>query len=198
MSDPFLGEIRAVGFNFAPMGWACCYGQQMTLAQNSALFSLFGIQFGGNGTTTFNLPDLRGRCIIGQGQGPGLSNMVMGQSAGRENTQLQVANMPLHNHTATISGTGAITFKMSGDQADSNDPTGAMFAKVKSGTNFQNAYDKTPSTVITMSPDSATLDTSKLTASISNTGSGAAFSIMQPYLVLNYIIATQGLYPTRD
>lgn len=197
MADQFLGEIRAVGFNFAPMGWACCYGQQMIASQNSALFSLLGTLFGGDGRTTFNLPDLRGRCIIGQGQGPGLSNRTVGQSAGSENTQLQVANMPLHNHTATISGTGAITFKMSGDQADSNDPTGAMFAKVKAGTNFQNAYDKTPSTVITMSPDSATLDTSKLTAAISNTGSGAAFTNMPPYLALNYIIATEGLYPTR-
>lgn len=198
MSDPFLGEIKAVGFNFAPMGWAFCYGQQMIPSQNSALYALLGTLFGGSGTTTFNLPDLRGRCIIGQGQGPGLSNMVMGQSAGSENTQLQVANMPLHNHTATISGSGAITFKMSGDTADSADPTGAMFAKIKSGTNFQNDYDKTPSTVITMSPDSATLDTSKLTVAISNTGSGAAFNNIPPYLVLNYIIATQGLYPTRD
>jgi microcystin-dependent protein len=197
MSDPFIGEIRAAAFNFAPYDWALCFGQEMQIQQNQALYSLLGVQFGGNGETTFNLPDLRGRCAIGQGQGTGLTPKVVGQFAGTENTQLQVPNMPAHNHTAAITGTGAVSFKMSGDQGDLDDPTGAMFAKIKSGTVFQKGYDKTPSTVITMSPDSVTLDATKLKATISYNGVGTPFSKMPPYLVVNYIIATMGIYPSR-
>lgn len=126
MADPFIGEIRAVAFNFAPVEWASCWGQTMQSQQNQALYALLATQFGGNGQTTFQLPDLRGRCAIGQGQGTGLTNRTVGQFAGTENTQLQVANMPTHNHTVAISGTGAVTFKMSGDQADADDPTGAI------------------------------------------------------------------------
>jgi microcystin-dependent protein len=196
--DPFMGEIRAVGFNFAPICWASCSGQTMQIMQNSALFALLGTQFGGDGQKTFNLPNLQGRCAIGKGQGTGLAPRIVGEFGGAENAQLQVANMPQHNHTAAITGTGAVTFKMSGDQGDLNDPTDAMFAKIKSGTTFQNGYDKTPSTVITMSPDSVTLDTSKLTATIGSNGSGMPFSSMPPFLVINYIIATQGIFPSRD
>jgi Microcystin-dependent protein len=199
MADPFIGEIRAVAFNYAPVDWALCYGQSLPITQNQALYSLLATQFGGNGSTNFNLPDLRGRCMIGQGQGTGLTPRPVGQFGGTETTQLQVANMPPHNHAAVISGTAAVTFKMSGDQAELDDPTGAMFAKIKTGaTTFQKGYDKTPSTVITMSPDSATIDTSKLTATISSTGSGVGFSNMPPFLVVNYIIAIMGLYPQRN
>lgn len=198
MADQFLGEIRAVGFNFAPMDWAFCSGQQIPVQQNQALFALLSNQFGGNGTTNFNLPDLRGRCMIGQGAGPNLTHRVVGQSAGTENSQLSLTNIPPHNHTATIGGTAAASFKMSGDLGDIDDPTGAMFAKIKSGANLQKGYDKTPSTVVTMSPDSVTLDTSKLAVSISNTGSGAQFNNMPPFVVINYIIATAGLFPSRS
>lgn len=196
--DPFIGEIRAVAFNYAPMDWAICAGQQIQITQNQALYALLGTTFGGNGTTYFNLPDLRGRCAIGQGQGLGLSSRILGQTGGSENKQLQIANMPSHNHTAVVAGSASAVFKMSSDVADSDDPADAMFGKLKSGpTTFQKLYDKTPSTVITMSQDSVSIDTSKLTASISNTGLGTGFDIMSPFLALNYIIATAGIWPSR-
>src|ERR1044071_219623 len=110
MSEPFVGEIRMVGFNFAPRGWAFCNGQQLPIAQNSALFSLIGATYGGNGTTTFALPDLRGRVPVGIGQGPGLTNVTLGQKFGGETNTLTVANLPAHSHSITggttdVSGT---------------------------------------------------------------------------------------------
>ena len=98
MSEPFLGEIRMVGFNFAPQGWAFCQGQIMSIAQNTALFSLLGTMYGGNGQTTFGLPDLQGRSPVGIGQGPGLSPIVQGEMAGTENVTLLASNMPMHTH----------------------------------------------------------------------------------------------------
>src|SRR5215475_4860563 len=100
MSNPFLGEIRMVPFNFAPKGWALCNGQILSIAQNTALFSLLGTTYGGNGVTTFALPDFRGRTPIHFGQGPGLSNRALGQVGGEENHTLIVAELPSHTHTA--------------------------------------------------------------------------------------------------
>src|SRR5690606_5156315 len=99
MSEPFLGEIRMVGFNFAPRGWAFCQGQLLSIAQNSALFSLLGTMYGGNGTTTFALPDLRGRSPVGMGNGPGLTPITQGELAGTENVTLLSTQMPMHTHT---------------------------------------------------------------------------------------------------
>src|SRR5438105_10342167 len=99
MSEPFLGQIMLFGGNFAPRGWAFCNGQIMSIAQNTALFSLLGTTYGGDGITTFALPDLRGRAPVGQGQGPGLSNITLGEASGTESITLTIANMPGHNHT---------------------------------------------------------------------------------------------------
>src|SRR5688572_6320685 len=98
MSEPFLGEIRMVGFNFAPQGWAFCQGQLMSIAQNSALFSLLGTTFGGDGQTTFALPDYRGRSSVGMGSGPGLTNIVQGEKSGTENVTILSTQMPVHTH----------------------------------------------------------------------------------------------------
>src|SRR3954467_14539122 len=103
MSDPFLGEIRMVGFNYAPRGWAFCAGQLMSIAQNSALFALLGTTFGGDGVTTFALPDYRSRSAVGMGSGPGLTPIVQGELAGTENVTLSLLQMPMHNHTAQSS-----------------------------------------------------------------------------------------------
>jgi microcystin-dependent protein len=111
MSEPFIGQIILVGFNFAPRGWAFCQGQLLSIAQNTALFSLLGTTYGGNGQTTFALPDLRGRVPIGFGQGPGLQNYVLGQTGGQETHTLISNEMPSHNH-----GLGA----NSNDAVDSN------------------------------------------------------------------------------
>src|SRR5439155_18983562 len=111
MSEPFLGEIRLFGFNFAPRGWAFCQGQLLPIAQNTALFSLLGTTYGGNGQTTFALPDLRGRVAVGFGQGPGLSNIDLGQVSGAETATLTQAQMPAHGHLASVSQAAASSTK---------------------------------------------------------------------------------------
>src|SRR5262245_2996958 len=103
MSQPYIGEIRMVGFNFAPLGWALCNGQLLAISQNTALFSLLGTTYGGNGQTTFALPDLRGRIPIHQGQGPGLSNRVLGEVGGQESVALTSQQMPAHTHALLAS-----------------------------------------------------------------------------------------------
>src|SRR5262247_1539362 len=118
MSEPFLGQIQPFGFNFAPTGWATCDGQILSIAQNTALFSLLGTTFGGNGQTTFGLPDLRGRVPIGQGQGPGLANYTLGQTGGQETVTLITSQMPQHTHSLV-----GVT-----EAGDTNVPTGAFLA----------------------------------------------------------------------
>ena len=106
--ETFLGTILSFGFNFAPRGWLLCYGQLLSISQNSALFSLLGTTFGGDGVNTFALPDLRGRSLVGQGQGIGLTNIEMGQISGTENTSLLITNMPGHTH-ALANGQAIVT-----------------------------------------------------------------------------------------
>src|SRR3546814_13601589 len=117
--EPFLGQIMMVGFNFAPRGWALCQGQLLPISQNSALFALLGTTYGGDGRTTFALPDLRGRCAIGMGQGPGLSAYQQGQMAGQENVTLIQTQIPTHTHYISASNAdGTVT-----------DPTNAVNTK---------------------------------------------------------------------
>lgn len=104
--EPFLGEVSVFGFNFCPRGWAPTQGQVLPIAQNTALFSLLGTTYGGDGRTTFALPDLRGRVVIAPGQGPGLSNYALGQEGGTEASSLSVAQMPVHAHNYTGAGAG--------------------------------------------------------------------------------------------
>ena len=171
MSEPFLGMIAIYPYNFAPRGWAFCQGQILPIAQNTALFSLLGTTFGGNGQTTFALPDLRGRVPNSSGQGPGLSSYDLGQVGGTENTTLTINNMPGHNHTVAANG---------GD-ADSGKPSGRVLAN-SSATNFASAPDGT-----LMNP-----------AMINNTGGSQPFSILGPYLTLNFCIALEGIFPSRN
>src|SRR3546814_1398233 len=116
--EPFLGQIMMVGFNFAPRGWALCQGQLLPISQNQALFSLLGTTYGGDGRTTFALPDLRGRCAIGMGQGPGLANYTQGEMAGQENVTLISTQMPQHTHSLAASSTNGTV----------SDPTNAVIA----------------------------------------------------------------------
>jgi len=121
MSDPFVGEIKIVGFNFAPNGWAKCDGALMSIAQNNALFSLFGTYYGGDGRTTFGLPELRGRFPMHQGSGPGLTPRAMGQKAGTETHTLSTNHLASHSHTGhVVSGT---------TEGDRTDPSGAYMAR---------------------------------------------------------------------
>jgi microcystin-dependent protein len=173
MSDQFLGEIRMTGFNFAPYGWALCNGQLLPISQNTALFSLIGTYYGGNGIDNFALPNLQSRVPIHQGQGVGLSPYVLGQNGGFENVTLTTQQMPQHNHMVnTNNGLGSTTR-----------PANALLAATSS--------DK-PYT--TSASDGSTLNPS----AISYAGNSQPHNNLQPYLCINFCIALQGIYPSRN
>jgi microcystin-dependent protein len=172
MSEPFIGQIMLVPYNFAPRGWAFCQGQILPIAQNTALFSLLGTTYGGNGQTTFALPDLRGRVAISSGQGPGLSNYDLGQASGTENTTLTINQMPTHNHLVNCNTEGSNT----------NIPTGAVPGETSVGNIYANVLG------------AATMNNGM----INNTGGNQPFPILQPYLTINYCIALEGIFPSRN
>jgi len=173
--DPFIGEIKLFAGNFAPTGWAFCHGQVLSIAQNTALFSLLGTTYGGNGTTDFALPDLRGRVPVGFGQGPGLSNRVIGESAGVESVTLQVSQLPQHSHPFAVSAASGLPTTVS--------PTGAVPA---AGMGPREAH-------YAPAPGDTTL-ASQVTGT---TGTGTPISVMNPSLGLNFIIALTGIFPSR-
>jgi microcystin-dependent protein len=170
--DPFIGEIRYVAFNFAPRGWAACNGQILSIAQNTALFSLLGTQYGGNGQTTFALPDMRGRVPVHAGQGPGLSPYEQGEAGGQQNVTLSVSQMPVHNHLLNASSAEAAV----------TSPTGSVLA--------------TKQRVPLYSASAP--DTQMNGLSVSFAGGGQPFSNVQPFLGVNCIIALEGIFPARN
>ncbi len=171
MATPFLGQIITVGFNFAPVGYLLCNGQLLSISQNEALFTLLGTIYGGDGETTFGLPDLRGRAAISQGQGPGLTNRAIGEMAGSNAVTLTYAQMA-HGHLVAASGNNAT-------QAN---PTGLVFAKdsVAGATNYSSAAPNT-----TMNPGVVTV-----------VGGSQPHDNMQPSLAITFCIATEGIYPS--
>lgn len=170
--DPFIGQIQAFGFNFPPQGWAFCDGQLISIAQNTALFALLGTTYGGNGQTTFALPDLRGRSMVHAGQGPGLSPIVQGQSGGVENVTISLNNMPAHNHSVSI------------------------------GVNTGSGEDASPTTKIASSPNAFSEDVTPGAflggVNQQNAGGGQPFPIRNPYLGIYHSIALQGIFPSRN
>jgi len=166
--EPFIGQIQAFGFNFAPQGWAKCDGQLLPISQNQALFSLLGTTYGGDGRTTFALPDLRGRVPMNYGQGPGLSNHPIGQKSGLENVTLTIAEMPSHGHS--LHGIKKM------DQ----------IGGTKHGV-VRNDY----------APSDGTPTVSLGTDTVIPTGGGQPHTNMQPYLAINYCIALTGIFPSR-
>lgn len=169
-----IGEIRLFAGNFPPRNWAFCNGQLLSIAQNTALFSILGTTYGGDGRTTFALPDLRSRVPIHAGQGPGLSNYNLGQTGGAENVTLTQNQLPAHNH-----GVNAVA--QGGNQAS---PAGNLPAVESTGTSLD--YSNAAATG-QMSP-----------GMIANTGGGQPVSVVQPYQCLNYIIALFGIFPSRN
>jgi microcystin-dependent protein len=167
VSEPFLGSIILFAGNFAPRGWAFCNGQILSISQNTALFSLLGTTYGGNGQTTFALPDLRGCVALHFGQGPGLSNYSLGQTGGAEVVTLDVSQMPPHAHSQPASN----------GQQTTNRPNNAVPAR---GGSYTGAGD------------GSTLDP------VSPAGGGQPHDNRPPYLALNYIIALEGIYPSRN
>lgn len=172
--DPFLGEMVMFGGNFAPRGWALCDGQLLPISQYTALFSILGTTYGGDGRTTFGLPDLRGRVPMHPGNGPGLSSRSLGQRIGRETVTLSTANMPSHSHNLVSSSNTPDTPESVNAFLPSNgrrDP--AIYASAIGTTTFMGA-------------------------SISSTGGSQGFSIEQPSQCVNFIIALQGVFPSRS
>ena len=172
MSDPYIGEIRMFGGNFAPVDWALCQGQLMAISQNAALFALLGTTYGGDGVQTFNLPDLRGRAPMHQGQGPGITAKIMGERAGLENVTLTTNQLPGHSHPMVAS----------------TDPADQI-----NGSNGVVAAAPTLSMYIAAPPDSA-LNSS----SVQSVGGNQPHENMQPFLVVTFIIALAGIFPTRS
>ena len=171
--DSIIGEIRMFAGNFAPTGWAFCQGQLLPIAQNQALFSLLGTTYGGDGRTTFALPDLRGRVPVGFGQGLGLSNRVIGEQFGSELVTLNINQMPSHNHTVN-----AVT-----SEGNQNLPTNSLPANTKT-------LDKEYS--------DANANTTMKATMVNPTGGSQPFGVSQPSLGVNFIIALQGIYPSRN
>ena len=179
--EGYIGEIRMFAGNFAPLYWAYCQGQLMSIAQNTALFSIVGTTYGGDGQVTFALPDFRGRLAVGTGHAPGLSDYELGQLAGTENVTLLLPNLPSHNHPVT----GTVTVKASSDGSTESDPTGKQLGP-------SNTYTTTADLV-----DMAAGNTD-VRLSTGLAGGNAPFSHLQPYLAMNYIICTEGIYPSRN
>ncbi|MEP3892153.1 MAG: tail fiber protein [Hellea sp.] len=182
MSDPFIAQVTMFGGNFAPRAWAFCAGQLLPISQNTALFSLIGTTYGGDGRTTMALPDLRGRAPIQQGRGPGLSTYRLGQRGGAENTVMTSATMPNHSHAMTTS------INVVDDNANSGEPAGRVFANAVGGGAKPYATEATDEN---MAPGA-------LTTTLNTAGSGASYTNMQPFQTANYIIALQGVFPSRN
>ncbi len=182
MSDQYLGEIRMFGGTFAPSGWALCAGQLMAISSNAALFSILGTTYGGNGTTTFALPDLRGRTPVHQGQGPGLSAYVLGEATGKEIGQLTVNNMPTHNHMVRCDNNSADTTGF--------DPTNSYISAQSTG---GGGGGSAGNPLFSSTKGSTTMATPMLSIA----GGNQPFEILQPLLGVTFIIALEGIFPSR-
>lgn len=175
MSDQFLGEIRPFAFNFAPTGWMLCQGQTLSIQQYSALFSLIGTYYGGNGTTTFQVPNLQSRVPMSQGTSSAGETYVIGEEAGTESVTVTTSTMPMHNHT------------FSGMNSNGNDNKPAAGASLANSSNAANYYGP-PSSLTSLNVSSV---------SLAPPGGGLPHNNIQPYLAINWCIALSGTYPAR-
>ena len=197
--DPFLGQIVLFAGNFAPRGWALCEGQLLPISQYSALFSILGTIYGGDGRTTFALPDLRGRAAISSGRGPGLSDRRLGSRSGQEVHTLTISEMPSHNHLTSNNGATDQHVQLSTTKAVNETP---QTGDVPAAAEFGAGLGATP--VKAFGPPTAGNIVNGQTLSgnaglnILNNGGNQAHNNMQPFLTTNYIIALQGVFPSRN
>lgn len=175
MSSSFIGDIKIFAGNFAPRNWALCNGQLMPISQNTALFSILGTTYGGNGVTTFSLPDLRGRVPIHVGQGPGLTNRSLGEMAGQETHTLTASEMPQHNHVLNAKTAGGTQGGPGGNLPAASDQRNSQYAT-----------------------SAASGDATMAATTIGIAGGSQAHNNMPPYLGLNYIICLSGIFPARN
>ena len=174
--DPFIGEIKMVGFNFAPRGWAFCSGQLLSISTNTALFSILGTTYGGDGRVSFGLPDLRSRSPMHAGNGPGLSNRTLGQRAGVENVTLAASQIGSHSHA----------WQVADELGDQTTPALNALAQSPTGRGGYLLYGVDTATAAMASEV------------VADTGAGQAHPNMQPALVVNFVIALQGFFPSRN
>lgn len=194
-STPFLGQIQQFGFNFAPRGWMTCSGQLLSIQSNTALFALLGVNYGGDGRTTFGLPNFNGRVPVTQGTGGGLSSYQMGQAGGTEGVTLTIPQMPAHVHDATVTAAALNVVQ-----------TRATTAQAASGSQLARAIDAntTGTAVPQIYVPAGTSGTQMPVGGLNITGTNAPaggnqpHSNMQPFLVLNTCIAVQGIFPSRN
>ncbi|WP_264537897.1 phage tail protein [Flavobacterium sp. N1736] len=175
-----IGEIRVFAGNFAPVNWAICNGASLSIAEYEALYTLIGTTYGGDGQVTFNVPNLCSRVPVGAGQGIGLPNIILGQIAGSESASMSSNQMPSHNHI----GTGSISIPTLNEADTLGSPTDAELAGLPAAysTEVADSFLKAETSTVTLTP----------------TGQGQPFSIMQPYTASNYIICTLGVFPSRN
>jgi microcystin-dependent protein len=193
--EGYIAQIIFFAGNFAPRNWAFCQNQILSIAQNTALFSLLGTTYGGNGQTTFALPDARGRAFVGTGTGPGLPNVVLGELAGSPSATLTVNNLPAHNHTFTDANS---VLKATDTKATSQVPS--------AGASLGRTSDSSPAGALPRiyvpsgSAPGNSFDLAGVTAkgTIGNTGSSQAFSVQNPYIGMNAVICMFGIFPSRN
>jgi len=192
MSEPYIGEIRMFGGNFAPRNWALCNGQLLAISSNQALFSILGTTYGGNGTTNFALPDLRGRVPVHQGQGPGLSPYVLGEVDGTENTNILTSQLPAHTHSLTqvqVQDSASTELGL-----HDHPSTTTILGSVKDiNGNPVNVYVD-----VADHPANTLLPKATVTGTTDATGGSQPVSIVQPYLCVSFIIALFGIFPSRN
>jgi microcystin-dependent protein len=179
--ESFIAQIMMFAGNFAPRGWALCNGQILSIAQNTALFSLLGTTYGGNGQTTFALPNLQGRVPVHPGQLAGGSNYQLGETSGTESVTLTNSQMPAHTHPTTVTIQSA-----SSSQAPSTEPAGAVLV---GGTTYA---------VFAPAPDGTAMNPGMATATVALTGGNQPVGILQPFLCINFCICMEGIFPSRN
>ncbi|MCW3070464.1 MAG: phage tail protein [Bacteroidetes bacterium] len=181
--EPYLANITIFAGNFAPRSWMFCQGQLLAIAQYDALFALIGTTYGGDGQTTFALPDMRGRIANNQGQGPGLSNYVLGQMSGTENVSLTSAQMPIHNHSQLTFTGNPPALNAAGT---TDNPNNAFPAAATGSSNYAS------------SDSGDALQPSSCVSITTVAGGSQPVNIISPYLAMNYIIAVEGIFPSRN